>query len=392
MQITNKSKKHIKILLTGGHAATAALATILEIKKRASFSDSEIIWIGTKYAMEGSKSLTLEARIFPNYGVKFHHLISGRLQRRFTVWSIPSLLKVPVGFIHAFVLLLRINPAIVVSFGGFSSFPVVVVSKFLRKKVIIHDQTTRAGKANEMSARFADRVAISFPSSRKYFPRLKTVLTGNPVLPSVFVASKSKSDSKAIYITGGSRGAQPINQALLPILKKLLMKYRVIHQTGDEDFDVFRKFKQSLSRNLSNRYKVMAFADPLQEQSSNFAASKLVVARGGANTVSELLVLGKLSVIIPIPWSYRSEQEGNARFLSSYIKTRIINQNDLTPELLYKNIESVMKEKRVKINKPIPGFVFKGSLNLVNLIEELITAFKKTPGFQPGDVADSKSL
>lgn len=372
MRTTSKNNRQTKILLTGGHAATAALAVILEIKKRSRFDNSEIIWIGSRYAIEGKKLPTLEARIFPKYGVRFYHLISGRLQRRFTVWSIPSLLKVPIGFVHAFILLLSIDPAIIVSFGGFSSFPVVVAGKLLGKKVIIHDQTTQAGKANEMSAAFADRIAISFPSSRKYFPRSKTVLTGNPVLPTVFAASKIKPDPKTIYITGGSRGAQVINRALEPILEKLLKKYHVIHQTGEEDFNRFNKIKQTLSRNLSVRYTVVPFADPLRQQSSNFAKSKLVVARGGANTISELLVLGKLSVIVPIPWSYRNEQEANAQFLSKYVHTKVINQNDLNPSNLYENINKMMKQTKKPVIKPLPDYIFNGSANVVDLIEDLI--------------------
>src|SRR3990167_432126 len=100
-----------KILLTGGHAASTAYAVIEEIRLRK--PDSAIYWIGSKYSMEGKSDLSLEFEFFKKYYVKSYPIIMGRIQRRFSVWTIPSLAKIPVGFIKALFLLLKIKPDIV---------------------------------------------------------------------------------------------------------------------------------------------------------------------------------------------------------------------------------------------------------------------------------------
>src|SRR5688572_25348723 len=123
MQTSNKQEKPIKILLTGGHAATVGIAVVEELKERLD-KNVDIYWIGSRRAMEGSKSSTLEYKIYPNIGVKFYSIDAGKIQTKFTRYTIPSLVKIPVGFIQSFFLLLKIWPKVVLSFGGYASFPV----------------------------------------------------------------------------------------------------------------------------------------------------------------------------------------------------------------------------------------------------------------------------
>src|SRR3990172_9724478 len=147
-------KKNLRIVLTGGHAATTALSVVEEIEVH--HPDWEIHWIGVQRAFEGKKIPTLEANIFSSkLNVKVHHIIAGRLQKKFTRWTLYSLLKLPLGFFYSLKLLLKIKPAVVLSFGGFAAYPVVVVTWLMRVPVIIHDQSTVAGRANIRSAFFA---------------------------------------------------------------------------------------------------------------------------------------------------------------------------------------------------------------------------------------------
>ena len=114
-----------RIVLTGGHAATAALAVVSELEKIRN-PQSEISWIGTKKAVEGKNSTTLEHKIFSKHKIRDYYISSGRLQRKWTRYSVVSLFKIPLGFVMAFALLLKIKPDSVLSFGGFAAFPVVV--------------------------------------------------------------------------------------------------------------------------------------------------------------------------------------------------------------------------------------------------------------------------
>ena len=112
-----------KIVLTGGHAGSTAYSVVQALKK--SVGDWEISFIGTKYAIEGKDTKTFEYSVFPKIGVKFYPIVTGRVQRRFSKWTLLSLLKIPVGILYAFKVLTTVKPDIVMSFGGFAAYPVV---------------------------------------------------------------------------------------------------------------------------------------------------------------------------------------------------------------------------------------------------------------------------
>ncbi len=339
-----------KVVFTGGHAATTAVAVIQEIK--AEGLDWDITWIGVKNAIEGRKVLTLESEILPRLGVKFLPLTTGRIQRRFTIWTIPSILKIPVGILQSFYYLLKIRPRVVLSFGGFASFPVVLNAYILGIPVVIHEQTSVAGRANLMTAKFASRIAVSRSESEKYYPHAKCELTGNPVMKEVTrVKAKSKiGEPPVIFVTGGSRGSQKINEALESILKKLLSKYKVIHQTGGLDYLKFSDIKQKLPQALRDNYEVFVRVNPL-EVYKIYQKCDLVIARAGANTVSEVMAIKRPAIFIPIPVSFMNEQMKNARIAVGWGVAKIIRQEVLTPELLYAYIENLIGDYSAIVEK-----------------------------------------
>jgi UDP-N-acetylglucosamine--N-acetylmuramyl-(pentapeptide) pyrophosphoryl-undecaprenol N-acetylglucosamine transferase len=335
-----KPKGKIKIVLTGGHAATTAGAVIEEINlKKYCWA---VYWMGSKYAVEGKKILTLEYEYLPRLGVTFLPITTGRLQRIFTVWTIPSLLKIPLGLLESFYYLLKIRPSVVLSFGGYSSFPVVFAAKTLGIPVVIHEQTAVAGRANVLVARFADTIALARKESEKYFPKRKIVVVGNPVVKSMFSVNKkfSLGNPPAIFITGGSRGSQKINEAVGLIVPKLLGSYNVVHQTGEADFQKFEDVKRRLPSGLSSKYEVVGRIDP-QKISQVFEKCDLVISRAGANTVSDIMAAGRPAILIPLPISYLDEQTKNAGFAAGLGFARIIPQSQLTPRKLLDEVKEV---------------------------------------------------
>jgi UDP-N-acetylglucosamine--N-acetylmuramyl-(pentapeptide) pyrophosphoryl-undecaprenol N-acetylglucosamine transferase len=344
-----KSKEH-KVVLTGGHAATTAVAVVEEIKSGG--LDWDLYWIGVKNAIEGKKVVTLESEVLPGLGVKFLPLITGRVQRRFTVWTIPSILKIPIGILQAFAYLVKIKPRVVLSFGGFAAFPVVLSAKLLGIPVVIHEQTSVAGRANLFSAKFASVIAISRNESKKHFPADKCVLTGNPVMKEIVkVKPKSKPGSTpVIFITGGSRGSQKINGVLEVILKKLLSKYRLIHQTGGLDYLKFSDIKQKLPQALRDNYEVFVRVNPLTVHEI-YQKCDIVVARAGANTVSEIMSVKRPAVLIPLSISFMDEQMKNAKIARDWGIAKIIPQKNLTPAILFKYIENTVDNYSVVVGK-----------------------------------------
>ncbi len=324
----------MKILLTGGHAATTALATIEKLKKEKSH---EIFWIGAKSSVEGKKIDTLESKVFPSLGVGCFFITSGRLQRKFTRWSIISLLKIPVGFWQSYKILNKVKPEKVLSFGGYIGFPVVMVAWFMGISVVLHEQTIATGLANKLSSVFAKKVALARLDSAPFFPKSKIVHTGNPILESILkVKPKTKlSTNPTLLVICGSRGSQKVNAALDPILERLIKHFKVIHQTGSLDFEHFTKRKEKL-----DNYEIHEFINPL-EVAKYYQKADLFVGRGGANTISEIVNIGLPSLIIPIPWTRFNEQTKNAESAKKAGVVKILKEENLTPDNLYNSILSV---------------------------------------------------
>ncbi len=363
-----QKKENNRILLTGGHAATTALATIEEIVRRG--KDTQIYWVGPKRAMEGKKAPSLESTIFPKVGVEFKPIITGRLQRKFSIWTIPSLLRIPFGFIHALILLIKIKPRVILSFGGYAAFPVVFGGWLLRIPIIIHEQTSTIGRANRLSSYFAKKVAISRENSKKYFPRKKTVLVGNPILTQIAgVSQKTKhEDPPVLYITGGSRGSTRINNLVFDALEELLEKYHVVHQTGYVDIKKAEKKKLKLTAEKQGRYEIHLSIDPMQVDGV-YKRADVVISRAGANTVSEIIATKRPAILIPIPWSYANEQVENAKFAEKLGVAKVLKQDEVNSQKLLSAIEEMLTKKVEVKDFEVDK---KASKKLVDLIEEIV--------------------
>jgi len=331
----NSSQKNrkIKLLLTGGHAATTALAVIEYITSLE--KDWEIVWAGSKYAFEGSDRPSYEAINFPKAGVKFLPIITGKLQTKFTTRTIPSLFKIPMGFIDAFKVVLQEKPNIVVSFGGFAGFPIVIAAWVLQIPVIVHEQTAVVGRANRYSGRYAIKIALARSVSEKYFDPTKCELIGNPLskqITKLDVKSK-KSKTPTILVTGGSRGSRIINDTLLKSINKLTKKYKIIHVVGVDDLSRFKVY-------VGEKYKIYPTVDP-EKMAELYSLADILVARSGANTVAEAMHLGLPSLFIPIPFSYLNEQTINAQIAQTTGIAEILPQSKLNPTSLIRNIEKI---------------------------------------------------
>ena len=366
-----QQKKETRIVLTGGHGATTAYAFISEARYQK--LDWNFSWIGRKYSMEGKNDPTLEYRVFSKMKIPFYHIISGRVQRKFTFWTIPSLLKIPIGFINAFFILLKLRPKLILSFGGYAAHPVVVVGSLMGTNVVIHEQTTSAGLANEKSARFAKIVAISRSSSFKYFPKEKSVLIGNPLSPELAgLKVKTKlSYLPRLFVSGGSRGSLTINKVIFESIEKLVEKHIVVHQTGFEDYDTACAKKEDLPRKLKARYQIHSSVLP-SRYVELLDEADIFIARSGANTVSAILAARRPAILIPIPWSYRNEQQKNAEYAKSFGIAEILTQDDLSVDTLIAKIDFIVENYENIMgkvaNKKSPDTKAAGAL--VKLIKE----------------------
>lgn len=327
------------IVLTGGHAGTTALAILQEITKR--HASWNIHWIGPEKAHEGKKVLTIEAKTFPRLNVVFHPIRAGKLQRKWSRHTVPTLLRFPLGFYYAYRILTGIKPDLILSFGGYAAFPVVVVGWIMQIPVLIQEQITGLGFANRISLPFARKILLArkeglIPSKGK------GVVLGNPVNPAI-AALKPKKDKHtppALFIFAGSRGSKQINDLLKPLLSQLLEKYVLYHHTGDLDFEEFNGLKRTIDH--SENYYPMKFIDP-QDVPGYYEKSDILIGRAGANTVTELMVVGLPAILIPLTWTNYQEQVLNARNAEQLGFARVFLPDQITSDMLLKTIHSLDK-------------------------------------------------
>lgn len=322
------------IILTGGHAATPGIAVSEAIRDR--YHGAKLFWIGSKYAVPGTRATTLEYKIMPEIGVNFKALIPAKLQTKFTRYTIPLLLNIPLSFLQAMWLLLAIRPQVIMSFGGFSSFPVIFWGWVFHVPVILHEQTVAAGRANLASAFFARKIALSRKESLKYFPRAKTVVTGNPLMKDVLAIQPKQSSSKQknILVIGGSRGSEFINEEIIKVVPKLVKDHKIVHLTGDRDF---QKYKAKEVKG----YKVLAFIDPRTQRRELFQNADLIISRAGANTVSEVMYIKRPTIFIPLPRNFLDEQRKNAEYAREFGIAKVMLETEVTPRSLIDAIDDV---------------------------------------------------
>jgi UDP-N-acetylglucosamine--N-acetylmuramyl-(pentapeptide) pyrophosphoryl-undecaprenol N-acetylglucosamine transferase len=344
----------MKIVIVGGHMSPA-LAVIEKLK------NEDIFYIGRKYVFEKDVAISLEYQEVIKLGIPFYSINAARLQRKFTIQTIPSLTKFPSGFFQSLKILKQIKPDVVLGFGGYVSLPVILAAFFLKIPTVIHEQTSEAGLANKIEAKFVNKTCISWETSRKYFPPNKTVLTGNPLGENILNTKPIKNNDELlqIYITGGSGGSHFINSLVENSLSNLLEKFVVIHQTGDakkyNDFERLQTEKNKLADSIAKNYHLQKFYSP-KDMAQNLANADLVVGRAGINTVTELIYFAKPAFLIPLPFAQKNEQLKNALFLKELGLGEVGIQKTLMPKefisTIYKmcaNLKMYQLQKEIKI-------------------------------------------
>ena len=260
----------------------------------------------------------------------------------------------PSGLARAFRLLRQLRPRAVFATGGFVGLPVVFAAAARRVPVVIHEQTVVPGLANRLAARFARRIAISFPDSGGSFPAAKVVLTGNPLRPELRAGSRADAVARyaldpalpLVYDTGGALGASRINRTVGEALPSLLEHVQIVHQCGSNAVTNERRWledrRAKLPPHLARRYTVVPYVGA--ELAGIYAAAALVVARAGAGTVNECCHLGVPALYIPLPGASGDEQTANARFVERAGGCAMLRQSALTPERLLERVRALLAD------------------------------------------------
>lgn len=247
-------------------------------------------------------------------------------------------LKLFKGIYHSLKILLGFKPDVVVGFGGYASFFLVLFARIFRIKTVIHEQNVTPGRANRILAYVADRIAIGFTQTNNYFSvnASKIKFTGNPLRPdltrveriSVCDSLGLSPDKFTILIMGGSQGAYKINTVFLKTAGLLKNKsdFEFIHLSGEKDrFLLERGYKD-----LDIKAKVFSF---FRSMGYLYSVADIVISRAGAVSISEIAFFGLPSILIPYPFVHR-HQIKNAAYVCENNAAFLIEEKNLSPGIL----------------------------------------------------------
>ena len=159
-------KKEIRLIFTGGGSGGHTMPALAVIESLKIYSKRN--GINVKFFFIGSQN-GIEKEIIIKNKINYQSINTGKLRRYASLKNFIDIFNVMIGMVQSFFIIKRFKPDLLVSTGGFVSTPPVIIARFLKVQIIIHEQTIDAGLANKIAGKFADKIALTFPESKKYF-------------------------------------------------------------------------------------------------------------------------------------------------------------------------------------------------------------------------------
>ncbi|HZO75875.1 MAG TPA: undecaprenyldiphospho-muramoylpentapeptide beta-N-acetylglucosaminyltransferase [Ktedonobacteraceae bacterium] len=329
---------------TGGHIYPA-LAVAARLRDE---YNADILYLGSD---DG-----LETRLVPAAGFRFEAIKAGKLQR-FVSWrTVAGVARVPIGMVQAIEVVRKFHANVAFTSGGYVAVPAGLAARLNGVPLLMHQQDVPPNLSNRLIAPLATRISVAFADSLRYFPSRKSLLLGNPIRQPILDVRQSTAqqaritlgfapDLPLLLVTGGSQGARHLNQVVCQALPELLKSCQVLQISGprlfDETGEQAANAMKGLEESLRQRYRLVAYMD--EEMPLALQAAELVICRSGASTLSELAVLGKPSILVPLPPAIGSSpQEANAATFGERQAAEVIRNTDLKPELLVERVKFII--------------------------------------------------
>lgn len=310
-----------------------------------------------------------EKALFENQ-IVFIRVPAGKMRRYFSLLNFSDSLLTLTGILTALVTLYRIYPDVVVSKGGYASVPTVIAARILRIPILIHESDAKPGRANLLAAPWADKIAVSFDATAKFFPakvQSKIARTGVPIRKALTRVETEGAkqylsldpEVPTVFILGGSQGAVKINETVLSALPELVAFTNVIHQTGPANFKNVEAVSKVVLGDNPNaaRYHPMSYLDQVSMQRSAGIAD-VIVSRAGSNSIAEIGLWKKPAILIPIPESISHDQRTNAYSYAQTGAATVLEENNLSPHILVAEIQRILKNPELakKMGAAAEGF------------------------------------
>ena len=315
------------IVLTGGGTAghcTPNLALIPYLRKHF----DKIFYFGSENG--------IERNIVEKENLPYFSIPCAKLNRSITLKNFTIPFKLFSGIINSGNILDKIKPAVVFSKGGYVAVPTVIAAKNRNIPVIAHESDFTIGLANKITSRYCKKVLTSFPETALSLKNGEYV--GPPLRNELFNVNKNKAlkllgfngQKPILLVTGGSLGAQKINNIIRESLDELLPNFDILHICGKNNL---------INSNTHKGYVQIEFLNDIQNA---FAISDVCVTRAGSNTLFELMCLRKPCVLIPLPkGTSRGDQIFNANYFQKLGLATTLSQNILTKQSLVFAVNSI---------------------------------------------------
>lgn len=318
---------------TGGHIYPA-LAIINKCKEKE--ENLEILYIGTHNRME--------KELIPKRGIKYEEIEIYGFSKRDLWLDVKNVFLIAKAKKKCLKIMREFQPDIVLGIGGYVTYPVIWAANKLGIKTFIHEQNSVPGKSNLALQNKADLIGVSFAESAKKFTKAKgeVFYSGNPCGENAINMEPMPKEKlgltpskKLVVIVAGSLGSATVNEKMLDYLEKAGKEdYEVLYITGKSLYEEFIKGKK-----FAPNIKVLPYLDNLPALLKN---TDLIVTRAGASTMSEILSLNLPAIFIPSPYVANNHQYYNALEIKNNGGGEIIEEKDLTSDILSNKINEVL--------------------------------------------------
>lgn len=281
------------------------------------------------------------------------------------------------GIAQAFGILGRIEPSVVIGFGGYPTLPPLAAAILRGIPACVHEQNAVLGRVNRLVAPFVQAIASTFAAPMFLKPRDagKLVVTGNPVRDAVVAVAGAPYEMPAsgaieLLVFGGSQGARVLSDvvpgalALLPA--ELKARLEIVQQARPEDIDRVR----AVYEQAGIRATLQSFFDDMPQR---IAKAHLVIGRSGASTVSELSVVGRPSILVPLPHSLDNDQKANAEKMQAAGAAWMIEQKNFTETTLAERLATLFSDP-ASLGKAAKAALAQGQPNAVCRLADLVEA------------------
>ena len=283
---------------------------------------------------------------------------AGKIRRYFSFLNISDVFKTFFGCISAVFKLFSIYPDVIFAKGGYASFPTLFAARLWRIPVIIHESDSKPGRVSAWAGKFAQKVALSYPSAAPYFKKHpdRIAFTGNPIRTEIAHPLSNgaheflglEQNVPVVLVLGGSQGSARINDAIIQGLPELLNRYQIIHQTGKANLAEIQSTVGVILKDHPYSYRYHPF-DYLNELALRMSAgaADVVVSRAGS-TIFEIAAWGLPSIIIPLPQSISHDQTNNAFAYARTGAASVVEENNLSSHILIEEIDRIYSSDTIK--------------------------------------------